>query len=220
MRRASSVSLGTAALLLPLTLTACGTERSGTPDARPAHGKATVDRADLAARARAIETTTDMIYVIKAPGFEAARQSVGVHGDDGFSSAYVSKSGGIITLTVDRGTLNETNCPTASLQGAVEGKVMCERDGDSWYRTAAGAQGHEYALAKDGRVVRLGSDAKTVNRDTLRAAARSVHLGDERELDALLPPLRERGGSGPTERGDLPPVGDGAPDNRPPNAGG
>ncbi|MEV6652070.1 hypothetical protein [Streptomyces sp. NPDC051219] len=63
-------------------------------------------------------------------------------------------------------------------------------------------------------MVRLSADTARVDRETLRVAARSAHPADEAELDDLLPeaPGAASGGQ-PVERGDLPPVGDGAPDN-------
>jgi hypothetical protein len=99
-----------------------------------------------------MESAVELIYVTGLPGYELARQSVGVYGDDGFQSAYVSASDG-------------------------------------------------------------SSDRKTVNRDTLRRAAESAHRADDQELDAVLPELGADSTGRPVERGDLPPVGDGAPDN-------
>ncbi|MGW0548052.1 hypothetical protein [Streptomyces altiplanensis] len=201
-------------LLLPV-LAACGTEKAGAP-------------ASAELQARAGESALELIYVTEVPGYEPAEQSVGVIGDDGFSAAYFSPgTGGQIQLTVDRGRLDETNCApvpmetrteagtdTGARSGAGEGGE-CERDGDHWYR--ASGSSHEYARAYDGHVVRVGADRGTVDRETLRQAAEKAHRADNRELDAVLP---ESPGSGDgvgademPERGDLPPVGDGAPGN-------
>ncbi|MFE0416557.1 hypothetical protein [Streptomyces tendae] len=49
-------------------------------------------------------------------------------------------------------------------------------------------------------------------RDVLRAAALAAHRPDAAETDALLPSV-EPAPATPVERGDLPPFGDGAPDN-------
>jgi hypothetical protein len=186
-------------LLLPLALTACGTERPAT-------------RAALEARARAMESAVELIYVTELPGYELARQSVGVYGDDGFQSAYVSASdGATIMLSVDRGKLDAASCPKTSMASGAAKDVKCRQDGGNWYRTTADA--HEYARSENGHVVRLSSDRKTVNRDTLRRAAESAHRADDQELDAVLPELGADSTGRPVERGDLPPVGDGAPDN-------
>ncbi|WP_093801559.1 hypothetical protein [Streptomyces sp. Wb2n-11] len=198
-----------AALLLPPVLAACGTEKAGAP-------------ASAELQARAGESALELIYVTEVPGYEPAEQSVGVIGNDGFSAAYFSPgTGGRIQLTVDRGRLDETNCATVPMgtgagarSGAGEGGE-CERDGDHWYR--ASGTSHEYARAYDGHVVRVGADQGAVDRETLRQAAEKAHRADNRELDAVLPERPESGeGVGADEmpeRGDLPPVGDGAPGN-------
>ncbi|MGI5526456.1 hypothetical protein ACQEVX_03240 [Streptomyces syringium] len=210
------------ALLLPLVLTAGGAAQAGDRAGRPASpatapAAAPVDRAELEARARAIETAIELIHVTSVPGFEPAAQSVGVIGDDGFSSAYV-KGGAMLWLTVDRGTLTEANCADGAIFGTGGGEVTCEREDGTWYRSTAGS--HEYALAKDGYVVRISAARDAVSRDVLRGAAGAAHLANDQELDAVLPPLRERGGVRPDERGDMWP-GREVPDNRPPvGAGG
>lgn len=209
------------ALLLPLVLTTGGAAQAGDRAGRPASPVATpaaapVDRAELEARARAIETAIELIHVTSVPGFAPATQSVGVIGDDGFSLAYV-KGGAVLWLTVDRGTLTEENCTEGAIFGTGGGEVTCEREGGTWYRSTAGS--HEYALAKDGYVVRLSAARDAVARDVLRGAAEAAHLASDQELDAVLPPLRERGGVRPDERGDIFP-GREVPDNRPPAGAG
>ncbi|MET9644455.1 hypothetical protein ACFZB6_23240 [Streptomyces syringium] len=212
-----------AALLLPLVLTIGGAAQAQAGDrpGRPASpaavpAAAPVDRAELEARARAIETAIELIHVTSVPGFEPAAQSVGVIGDDGFSLAYV-KGGAVLWLTVDRGTLTEANCAEGSIFGTGGGEVTCEREGRTWYRSTAGS--HEYALARDGYVVRLSAARDAVSRDVLRGAAEAAHPANDQELDAVLPPLRERGGVQPDERGDIFP-GREVPDNRPPAGAG
>ncbi|MET9512971.1 hypothetical protein ABZX62_31750 [Streptomyces flavidovirens] len=202
-----------AVLLLPLVLTACGAEKANDAAAAP-------PSAEL--KARAGESAIELIYVTEAPGYELARQSVGVIGNDGFSAAYFSAgTGGQIRLSVDRGKLDEASCEKQSAGSSGAGEpVECERDGDLWYRAAAST--HEYARAYEGHVVRISADAKLVNRATLRRAAEKAHRADNEELDEVLPPAGEGVGSGTgagagademPERRDLPPVGDGAPNN-------
>ncbi|WP_328844412.1 hypothetical protein [Streptomyces sp. NBC_00258] len=211
-------------LLLPLLLVSCGTEEAGAGADTGAAGadagtggtdKGTgspADPAELAARARALGIAPEHVYVTGAPGFAVAQQSVGVFGGDGFHTAYFSqKTHAQFELFVDRGTLTAENCPKTQVgQGSGEA-VTCERDGDGWYRKAGGR--HEYAVPRDGHVIRLVGDANGPARAVLRAAAEAAHHPDAAELTALLPPAPEGAATEPVERGDLPPVGDGAPDN-------
>ncbi|MGW5637997.1 hypothetical protein [Streptomyces sp. NPDC003832] len=177
-------------LFTSVLLTACGNEKSGgDPAAAPA---------EIAARASALGVAPEHVYVTDVPGFTLARQSVGVLGGDGFSAVYVAEDGGAqLQLSVDRGTVTAADCA----EGAT---APCEREGEIWYR------GQEYAVPKKGHVVRVGGTG--VPRDVLREAALAVHRPSGAELDALLPESASAGGAG-VERGDLPPVGDGAPDN-------
>ncbi|MFF4832898.1 hypothetical protein [Streptomyces sp. NPDC001315] len=194
-------------LLMPALLTACGTEKAG--------GAGAADPAELASRAQALGIAPELVYVTEAPGFTLAQQSVGVYGDDGVSAVYVSrKTGAQLQLYVDRGTLTARSCPTQPVRDATADRTSCTRDGDAWYRSAG--EQSEYAVPKKGYVVRVGGDG--VPRDVLRAAAHKVHRPSADELDALLPPAAPRA-TEPVERGDLPTVGDGAPNNDP-GAGG
>ncbi|WRZ54552.1 hypothetical protein OG622_12310 [Streptomyces sp. NBC_01314] len=201
--------------VLPLLLTACGTEKvvvAGREPLVPAP-----DRAELHARAEALGLAPGLVYVTESPGFTLARQSVGVYGADGFSAAYWSrKNSAQLLLLVDRGTMTAGSCPERPLGQGTGGPVGCERDGDAWYRTSAGQ--HEYAVPEGGHLVRISAATAAVDRDVLRAAALAAHRPTDAELAALLPPCHHdrpphpHDGM-PTERGDLPPVGDGAPDN-------
>ncbi|MGP4050697.1 hypothetical protein [Streptomyces sp. 2A115] len=224
-------------LLLPLLLVSCGTEKAGAgadsgagagsgAGADSGTGGAAVDPAELAARAQALGVAPELVYVTEVPGFTVAQQSVGVYGGDGFSAAYSSQEArSQFLLFVDRGTLTAESCPKEQVGEAagdersemgvppdgVWGKVTCERDGDAWYRK--GPNQHEYAIPRDGHVIRLNGDVNTVHRAVLRKAADSVHQPNTTELTALLPPAPAGAATEPVERGDLPPVGDGAPDN-------
>ncbi|MCX5202192.1 hypothetical protein OG897_12115 [Streptomyces sp. NBC_00237] len=173
-------------LLLPLLLTACGSEVFGGAQADPAELKK-----------RAGESALEHVYVTEIPGFTLAEQSVNVIGHDGFSGTYVSQRGARVQLSVDRGKLPENGC---------EG---CVKDGDHWYSSTGGES--VYQRAEDGHVVRLvGSDG--ADRATLRTAAEKAHHASPEEMDAVLPEARPAGGA-VVERGDLPPNGDGAPRN-------
>lgn len=214
-------------LLLPLLLVSCGTEEAGAgADTGTGTGTGTegadkgtggsadpADPAELAARAQALGIAPELVYVTEAPGFAVAQQSVGVFGGDGFHTAYFSqKTHAQFELFVDRGTLTAENCPKTQVgQGSGE-SVACERDGDAWYRKAGGQ--HEYAVPRDGHVIRLVGDANRLDRAVLRKAAEATHHPDAAELTDLLPPAPDgAAATEPVERGDLPPVGDGAPNN-------
>ncbi|MFI7499724.1 hypothetical protein ACIBVL_14740 [Streptomyces sp. NPDC049687] len=185
--------------LLPLLLTACGDEHAG----------AAADPAELSARAQALGIAPELVYTTDVPGYTLAQQSVGVYGDDGFSASYFSsKSGKFFQLAVDRDTFTATNCPDQPVPGTDGASTTCVRDGDNWYRTTDGRS--EYAVPKKNLVIRLSGDG--VPRDDLRAAAEHAHRPTADELDDLLP-AAPAGGGEPVERGDLPSVGDGAPNN-------
>ncbi|WFB07805.1 hypothetical protein LRS74_12690 [Streptomyces sp. LX-29] len=193
-------------LLLPLALTACGTESGDEGGA---------DRAELQRRAKALEIQLDMVYVTEVKGFDVAEQSVNVYGDHGFQSAYVAaKGGGMIQLSVDEKRTGSDDCAIAGSTTNGE-KVRCERDGQGEYRVSGTA--HEYVRNEENRAIRLHADRASVDRDTLRAAAEAAHQADDAEIDSVLPQEPRGadgdGGAGGVERGDLPTTGDGAPNN-------
>ncbi|MDG4861738.1 hypothetical protein P8605_26725 [Streptomyces sp. T-3] len=192
-------------LALPFVLSACGSETAGGSGGQPA------DRGELEARARAIQVAIENVYVTEVPDFTVAEQSVGVIGDDGFSATYVRKDrpAAQIRLSVDRGTVDATTCP--GYGGKAAGQATCEKDGKGWYSSGSG--GHAYLIPVKGRLLRLSADQAAVERDTLRRAAEGAHRASDAELDDVLPPLRENAQTAPVERGDLPPEGDGAPNN-------
>ncbi|MFE5256565.1 hypothetical protein [Streptomyces coelicoflavus] len=193
-------------LLAPLLLTACGSEKAdaGAPSGAPGEG-------ELAVRAQAMGVAPELVYVTEAPGFTLAQQSVGVLGDDGFSATWVDGgTNALLRLAVDRGSITAGTCPGQPVGDMSGEHTTCERDGDAWYRTGAGR--HEYALPEEGYVVRVSAEQDAVPRDVLRAAALAAHRPDAAETDRLLPSA-EPAPATPVERGDLPPFGDGAPDN-------
>ncbi|MFJ8249006.1 hypothetical protein [Streptomyces sp. NPDC094466] len=204
------------ALALTLTLaaaTGCGTEvapdaeaaRSGSADPAP-------DRAELEARALAVHTVTEHVWVTDVPGYALAAQSVGVVGDDGFGSVYTTPDGGQLHLRVERRAHAGADCTKdPAPTGGQEPLLTCERDGEQWYRAAE--SDHAYAWEQGGLVVTVSGAPEEVDRATLRSAARAAHRADDHELDQVLPPVGDAPGQPPVERGDLPPVGDGAPDN-------
>ncbi|MFJ2646778.1 hypothetical protein ACIO1C_08660 [Streptomyces sp. NPDC087420] len=218
MTRSLRAPLLLPALTLVLASAGCGTEKAGTADdggkpkasadPTPPTARPIVDRSELEARARYSQSAIELIRVTDVAGFAVAPQSAGVLGDDGFHSVYVTPRGGTqIELAVERGTLTASTCPGTPI-GGTGGVVACEKDGAAWYRTSG--QLHEYARPEDGHVVRLTARRHTVDRDTLRRAAAAARPANDAELDALLPKNLP---TAPVERGDLPPVGDGAPNN-------
>ncbi|WP_097985539.1 hypothetical protein [Streptomyces sp. f150] len=205
----------TMTLALALAATGCGTEPapgSQTAADRSSSADPAPGRAELEARASAAQLVAEHVWVTEAAGYALARQSVGVLGDDGFGSVYTEPDGGQIRLSVERLPHADADCTDAPASGsAQEPLVACERDGEQWYR--ATESGHAYAREQGGLVVTLSGTRQEVDRATLRAAARAAHRADDYELDQVLPPAGEGAGRQPMERGDLPPVGDGAPNN-------
>ncbi|MFJ5302536.1 hypothetical protein [Streptomyces sp. NPDC088350] len=194
-------------LLLPALLAGCGTEKAGgagtgTPEASTSPAAA----AEIASRAKALGLDPDLVYVIDPPGFTLAQQSVGAS-DVGLSVSYTSlKSGAVINLRVEPGTLTDANCAT---RAPFSEHMTCVRDGNAWYRTGGGDA--EYVMAEKGHLVHVGAARGTVTRAVLRTAARSVRRPYASELTVILPPARAA--TAPVKRGDLPPNGDGAPNN-------
>lgn len=183
-----------------LALAACGTK--------------TADRPGLEDRARALGTEAEMVYVTELPGYSLAVQSVGVRGENGFGSSYVRVGGRTIDLRVDVQEHSPVGCvqPGTFLD---EGEtVICERDGEDWYRATRTT--HEYVREDAGRVIRLSALRNLVTRDTLRSAVRNLHQADDGELAEILPKnTGSNGGAGGIERGDLPTSGDGPPQDPP-----
>lgn len=196
--------------LLVLALVGCGTEHAGAGGPSAAASDVP-DHAELEARATALQTRTDHVYVTEIAGYTLATQSVGVLGDDGFGSSYTDKSGHVIQLGVERAEYSPADCGKKPVTDGSAGYTVCEREGEGWY--SATALGHSYARPAGDVVVTVSAELPGVDRATLRTAAEGAHLADDAELDRILPPLGQAPGSQPIERGDLPPEGDGAPDN-------
>ncbi|MFE8911564.1 hypothetical protein [Streptomyces globisporus] len=205
----------TTALALALAATGCGTEPapgSQTAADWSSSAGAAPGRVELEARARAVQTVAEHVWVTEAAGYALARQSVGVLGEDGFGSVYTDPDGGQIRLSVERLPHAGADCTDGPASGSGrEPLVTCERDGEQWYR--ATESGHAYAREQGDLVVTLSGTRQDVDRATLRSAALAAHRADDHELDQVLPPAGEAAGQQPVERGDLPPVGDGAPNN-------
>ncbi|MGW8487602.1 hypothetical protein [Streptomyces sp. NPDC055886] len=206
--------LTTALALTLAATTGCGTTPA--PD-RPAAGRSSSagpapDRAELEARASAAQLVADHVWVTESAGYALARQSVGVLGDDGFGSVYTEPEGGQIQLAVERLPHADADCTDGPAAGSDrEPVVTCERDGEQWYR--ATESGHAYAREQGDLVITVSGEREKVDRATLRSAARAAHRADDHELDQVLPSAEEASGRQPVERGDLPPEGDGAPNN-------
>jgi hypothetical protein len=166
--------------LLPVLLTGCGAgKESGT-------GGATADSAELAATAKGWGVEPELVYVTKVSGFTVFQASVGVYGNGQFVAAYRSDKGSTrIGLFADHSTLTAENCAEQPLGADALKPVDCEQDGKAWYRTAG--EVHEYAVPRDGVVVRLIADKKKVDRTVLREAAEAVHRPSDAELAALRP---------------------------------
>ena len=115
-------------------------------------------------------------------------------------------------LFVDRKEFTAKTCPDQPLgeRERKKGSVTCVRDGDAWYRTSGDS--YEYAVPRDGIVIRFTPGLDRVDRAVLRAAAKAVHRPDDAELDVIMPASAGSGGES-VERGDLPSTGDGAPNN-------
>ena len=147
------------------------------------------DPAELASRAQALGIAPELVYTTGVTGYALAQQCV------------------FFQLAVERGTLTAENCARQPVPGTSGASTTCVREGDTWYRSTDGHS--EYAVPKKGFVIRISGDG--VPRADLRKAAENAHRPSAHELDTLLPSASPRGG--PVERGDLPSVGDGAPDN-------
>ncbi|WP_030376922.1 MULTISPECIES: hypothetical protein [unclassified Streptomyces] len=161
-------------LLLPVVLAGCGADDGGTA----------TEGADLGAAARDWGVAPELVQVTEVSGYTVFQASVGGYEDE-FVAAYRSETGTKFGLFAGRGTLTAENCAKEPLGEVADKPVVCERDGDAWYRTAGDS--HEYAASDGGVVIHLIADADKVDRAVLRKAAEAVHRPDDAELAALLP---------------------------------
>ncbi|WP_052851900.1 hypothetical protein [Streptomyces avicenniae] len=186
--------------VLGLGLAGCGEE-----DGASGGGGGAVD-ADLVARAEALETSVDMVWVTETPGFTLAVQSAGPLNESGFQSSYVGEGGAVFRLTVDHAPEGAADDLCAVLTGG--GNAFCATDGETWTVSPSDGAGEQRARLADGHLVTVIGDA-SVPPEVLDEALAAAHPADADELDAALPELTDP--PPPVERGDLPDVGDGAP---------
>ncbi|MET7305450.1 hypothetical protein, partial [Embleya sp. NPDC005575] len=156
------------ALFAALLLVGCGSTESGKGSAVGSGGPYAPGASPPAAAPTVAGTAPAgvdprFVYVTDVPGYELASQSVGVYGDAGFQSVYVSPQGRQIHLGVDAGDPGTAACRPNPPSGET-----CVADGDAWYRLASAE--HTYARAGDGLVVWVWADPKEVDRVTLHTA--------------------------------------------------
>ncbi|MBT0769040.1 hypothetical protein KIH74_08885 [Kineosporia sp. J2-2] len=176
-----------------LTLAGCGESAAAATD-------------EQRERALAAGFDVDQVYVLELDAYHLAAGGNGVYGDSGYQAVYASAQGDDLRLTVERAGLDDDTCPALPVPGAegVGVTVECTRDDDGWRRVADDRE--EYALVRDGLLVRVSGIGAVAGSGLIRQAALDARPATEEELDDLLPPLREV-----VERGDI--SGDSAPDN-------
>ncbi|GAB2840889.1 membrane protein [Actinocorallia aurea] len=150
----------------------------------------------------------DLLFLIEVPGFTAAGQSIGVMGEDGLGMSYTSDAnpGDLAHLLVERHPFDGDRCAALPVPDAdPAATVECVPDRSGWYRTSGGF--HEYVLPLEQGHVRLSAPQGAVTLDALRATlAAAESLSGISILNTPWP-------TPSIPRGDLPSVGDGAPDN-------
>ncbi|ROO86040.1 hypothetical protein EDD29_3601 [Actinocorallia herbida] len=171
-------------------------------------GSVTMDE-ETVARLTEQGVDPDLIFLVEVPGFDAAEQSMGPVGDDGFGMSYTSESrpGAIAHLRAEKTAFDDARCtaiPISDADPAVP--VECASEATGWYRTSGGF--HEYVLPLDpGGHLRLSAPVDALSAADLRAsllAAESLAGVTILTTPRPVPSIT---------RGDLPSVGDGAPDN-------
>jgi hypothetical protein len=136
----------------------------------------------------------DLVFVTEIDGFDLATQSVGVSGDDGMTAVYATKDGDSVMVRTGRDAAPSVPA-CADLADSAPLKCVVER-------------GAAHVILEGSRV----------SATTLRAAGEAVRVPTQDELERLFAGLPTVERTPPT-RGDLPPVGDGAPLDQP-GAGG
>jgi hypothetical protein len=158
-------------------------------------GEGPADRTEIVEWSQRAGIAPELVYVTDIDGFDLATQSVGVMGDDGMSAVYVGGAGTVMLTTARDSAASVVSC--AELPDTVEAPLRCSVERDEAYVTLEG---------------------QDVEPSTLRSAAEAIRVPTEGELGHLFADLPAMPDA-PVERGDLPPVGDGAPLD-PPGAGG
>jgi hypothetical protein len=163
-------------------------------------------------QAQAAGFDADLVYVTEMKGYHAAAGASGVYGDAGYQQIYTSDQGDDLRLTVERRTIDATNCPQLPIPGTEPATTAtCTKDGDGWRRVSGDRQ--EYAIAHDDVLVRASDLTAATSPDFIRSAATKARPATSDELQTLLPPAPEN-----VERGDI--HGDNAPDNSVPDGAG
>ncbi|MFC5656735.1 membrane lipoprotein [Streptomyces nogalater] len=184
-------------LVLPALLTACGTEKARSGPEPAASGSGPAAAGSSREPASAAPGQADMDVRLRALGI--APELVYVTEVPGFTLAQQS-----IGVNGDDGF--------SVAYGAKDGAILhlyAERGS-----AADCPRDHVCRAPAKGQVVRLYGEK--VAPDVLRRAADAVHRPTPAELAPLLPPPRTA--TAPVQRGDLPPYGDGAPDNSVPGS--
>ncbi len=191
-----------------LAVSACA-GLTGGPGAEASDGPAS--EGEIAAAAEAWGAAPRYVLTTSADGFAAVPIAAGVYGADGFSLHFSSEGGRAFMLSAVGGSMSAQDCATMPVLGVggeeSGGPVTCVEEDGAFRRTAG--EGEEYAVVRDGVLVRVSGSA--ADHDALREAVANVRVPTSAELTALVEGT-PRDPSPPTERGDLPP-GDGAPDN-------
>ncbi|MFB4195890.1 hypothetical protein [Streptomyces carpaticus] len=222
--------LPAAVLLLPvltLPLASCGTgtpaapasevtEESAAPPASSSPAQPPPEESPAGTGEESVFPGVDpgLIQLTEIPGYTLAPQSAGVVGEDGWGITYVAASGSTIELRVERAE-----------PGAADTEISADK--------AAGIT--EFHRILDGLRVSVITTDPDIDPDLLRAALEAARPADAAEVvsaqeEAAREPAGEaratdgQAGSeqagkepasgpqpSPVERGDLPPVGDGAP---------
>ncbi len=167
--------------------------------------------AEHSARAQRLGVPVELIYVIDLEGYRRATGAMGAYGDAGFQDIYLYGESDV-RLTVERRTITAADCPSLPVPAASGAAVRCGRDGEGWRRSSGNRL--EYALARGELLVRVSGQAGAVAFESLREAAVKARPATREELDEMLAAGSSGGAPQMPPRGDLPPHGDGAPDNR------
>lgn len=166
-----------------------------------------------------------LVYLVELPGYTLAEQSLGVVGEDGFGASYTNSAGNVAHLRVehvvhvaDDGRTGD-GCGAPLLDAAPGAPLSCARDDTGLYRSSGGR--HEYVVVFGDHRLSLNAPSDDPDRAALTRAlldARSG-AGDPPSSPGVPPVLPGNPSPAQPPRGDLPPIGDGAPAD-PPDAGG